>query len=38
MQALRKKWRRTSKVWQYFDEVRENGEVCPNAKVVAIRN
>jgi hypothetical protein len=32
MQALRKKWRRTSKVWQYFDEVRENGEVWPKRK------
>jgi hypothetical protein len=32
MQALRNKWRRTSKVWQYFDEVRENGEVLPKRK------
>jgi len=32
MQALRNKWGRTSKVWQYFDQVRENGEVWPKRK------
>jgi len=28
----RNKWRRTSEVWQYFDEVRENGETWAKCK------